>query len=264
MKKSLFLLAAMLLSLQPGHATALFTNPAGNYERESVTCNAGTLTGEHGALYSRHSIYNISHFRKAKAATTAVAMTVDLSAAAKVTEPTKLLTFSSDHELGLMATPEGITGNWHGQTWGETVPYGKLANLPSALSRNGSAYFTFTVVASGCCGSGWNGIGGIMGYDTNGGLIINLPLLASAENKDYSSITANLDLVKIISVDPKVSTNPAEVASDAAAQARKAEYKFLKARGEWLSPSEWVFTCIGFLVLLGGVSITCFRKGNWT
>ncbi len=263
MKKSLFLLAAMLLSLQPGHATALFTNPAGNYVRESVTCDAGTLTGEHGALYSRQAIYNIAHFRKARAATTAVAMTVDLSTAAKVTEPTKLLTFSSDHELGLMATPEGITGNWHGQPWGETVSYGKLANLPSAISRNGSAYITFTVVASGCCGSGWNGIGGIMGYDTNGDLIINLPLLASAENKDFTSIAANLDMVKIISVNPKVSTITAEVASDAAAQARKAEYKFLKSRGEWLSPSEWVFTCIGFLVLLAGVSIACFRKGKW-
>lgn len=264
MKKSLFLLAAFLLTLQPGHATALFTNPAGTYERESVTCNAGTLTGEHEALYSRQSIYNISHFRKAKAATTAVAMTVDLSAAAKVTEPTKLLTFSSDHELGLIATPDGITGNWHGQTWGETVSYAKLANLPSAISRDGSSYITLTVVASGCCGSGWNGIGGIMGYDTNGDLIINLPLLASAENKDFSSITANLDFVKIISVNPKVSRNTAEVASDAAAQAKRTERKFLKAKGELLSPTEWVFTSIGFLVLLGGISITCFRKGHWT
>ena len=264
MKKSLFLLATLMLTLQPGHATALFTNPAGTYERESVTCNAGTFTGEHGALYSRQAIYNIAHFRKAKAATTAVAMTVDLSAAAKVTEPTRLHTFSSNHELGLMATPEGITGNWHGHPWGDTVSYAKLANLPSAINRDGVAYITFTVVASGCCGSGWNGIGGIMGYDTNGDLIINLPLLASAENKDFSSITANLDLAKVISINPKVSRNTAEVASDAATQARKAERKFLKSRGEWLSPTEWVFTSIGFLVLLGGISIACFRKGKWS
>ena len=263
MKKSLFLLAAMLLSLQPGHATALFTNPAGNYEREAVTCNAGTLTGEHGALYSRHSIYNISHFRKAKAATTAVAMTVDLSAAAKVTEPTKLLTFSSDHELGLMATPEGITGNWHGQTWGETVPYGKLANLTSALSRNGSAYITFTVVASGCCGSGWNGIGGIMGYDVNGDQIINLPLLASAENKDFKRISVNTGLVKAVSVSPNVSQSMATIASAAANQAAKVERKFLKTRGEWLSPTQWVAVSIGGLILLSIVSLCCFRKGKW-
>ena len=41
------------------------------------------------------------------------------------------------------------------------------------------------------------------------------------------------------------------------------EYKFLKARGEWLSPTEWVFTGIGMLVIMGGISIGCFRKGKW-
>lgn len=264
MKKNLLLLAACLLTAAPAlSATALFTNPAETKTRAGVTCTNGTLTGTHGELYSRQPIYNVSHFRKTNAATAAVAITIDLSTACKVSDPTRLLTFDSTHELGLMATPGGITGNWHGKPWGETIPYGKLATHPAAFCRDGHSYITLTIVASGCCGAGWNGIGGIMGYDVNGSLAINLPLLASAENKDFTSISANTDLVKIISVTPDVSRNASDISSKAAEQARKAEYKFLKARGEWLSPTEWVFTGIGMLVIMGGISIGCFRKGKW-
>lgn len=264
MKKTLCMLALGLLVTTPAPAApALFTAPAETNVRENVTCSAGTLTGAHGFLYSRQSIYNISHFRKSNAATTAIAITVDISAAAKVTEPTKLLTIDSTHELGLMATPEGITGNWHGSPWGETVSYARLANHPAAFHRNGTSYISFTVVASGCCGSGWNGIGGIMGYDINGDLLINLPLLASAENRDFKSISANLDMVKIISVDPDVSKNISEVAVKAAHQAAKAERKYLKSQGEILSPAQW--TCAGIitLLLLAALSIFSFRKGKW-
>lgn len=264
MRKSLFLLATCLFASLPNQAaTALFDNPACTATYENVTCAAGTLTGDYGALYSRQSIYNISHFRKSNAATTAIAITIDISAAAKVTAPTKLITFNSNHELGLMATPTGLTGNWHGAPWGETIPYGKLATHPAAFSRDGISYISFTVVASGCCGSGWNGIGGIMGYDVNGDLLVNLPLLASAENRDFKSISANLDIVKCLSVNPEVSRNISDVASNAARQAAKVERKFLKARGEWLTPTQWVSTGIAALVLLAGISVACFRRGKW-
>lgn len=263
MKKTLLLLALGLLTSIPSSATALFTNPAETKVRENVTCTAGTLTGERGALYGHHTIYNTYHFRKAKAATAAVAVTIDLSAASKVTEATKLLTIDSTHELGLMATTEGITGNWHGQTWGETIPYAKLAAHPAAFRRAGSTYISFTSVFSGCAGSGWNGIGGIMGYDINGELIINLPLLASADNRHFNSISANLDLVKIISVNPDVSKDIAEVAKSAGKQTAKLERKFLKERGELLSPTQWVFSGIGLLMLLAAVSVFCFRRGRW-
>jgi hypothetical protein len=264
MKKNLCMLALGLLVASPASAApALFTAPAETNVRENVTCSAGTLTGAHGSLYSRQSIYNISHFRKSNAATTAIAITVDISAAAKVTEPTKLLTIDSTHELGLMATPDGITGNWHGSPWGDSVSYTALAAHPATFRRDGVTYISFTVVVSGCCGSGWNGIGGIMGYDTNGDLIINYPLLASAENKDFKSISANLDIVKSISISPDVSRSTAQISTDAAKQARKIERKFLKTRGEWLSPTAWVFTGIGLMALLAGISIICFRKGKW-
>ena len=264
MRKTFLLLAACLFTAAPSFsASALFADPADTREFAGISCSAGRLTGEHGALYTRQPIYNVSHFRKANAATAAVAITIDLSTACKVSAPTRLLTFESTHELGLMATPGGITGNWHGAPWGETIPYGKLATHPAAFCRDGHSYITLTIVASGCCGAGWNGIGGIMGYDVNGSLAINLPLLASAENKDFTSISANTDLVKIISVTPDVSRSSADIATKAAEQARKAEYKFLKARGEWLSPTEWVFTGIGMLVIMGGISIGCFRKGKW-
>lgn len=264
MKKTLFTLAIGALTATPTLAgAALFTNPAGTTTRENVTCTDGTLTGTYGALYSRQSIYNISHFRKSNAATTAVAVTIDLTAAAKVTQPTRLLTFDSTHELGIMATPEGITGNWHGNTWGETIPYHKLANHPAAFRRDGISYISFTVVASGCCGSGWNGIGGIMGYDVNGDLLINLPLLASADNKNFNAIRANLDMVRIISVDPAVSRNLAEVSTNAAKQAAKAERKYLKSQGELLSPTQWTFVGIFSLILLTCFSIFSFRKGKW-
>lgn len=264
MKKNLLLLALGLLTAAPSlSATALFTNPAETKTREGVTCTAGSLTGSYGSLYSRQSIYNVSHFRKSDAATAAIGVIIDLTAASKVTQPTPLLTISSNHELGLMATPGGITGNWHGKPWGETIPYGKLATHPAAIHRDGNAYISLTIVASGCCGAGWNGIGGIMGYDVNGTLAINLPLLASAENRDFASISANTDFIKCLSVTPDVSRVPSEIASRAAAQASKVQRKFLKARGEWLSPTEWVFAGIGLLVLLGGISISCFRKGKW-
>lgn len=263
MKKTLLLLAIGLATQIPASATALFTNPAETKVRENVTCTDGTLTGAHGALYSRQSIYNVSHFRKSNAATTAIATTIDLTAASKVTEPTKLITINSKHELGLMATPEGITGNWHGNTWGETVPYARLAGHPAAFRRNGSTYISFTTVFSGCSGAGWNGIGGTMSYDINGALLINYPLLASAENKDFQSISTNTDLVRIVSVNPAVSRNVAEVAASAAKQAAKVERKFLKTRGELLSPTQWVCTGITVLLALGAVSLGFFRKGKW-
>lgn len=264
MRKTLYLLATCLLAAIPAQAgTAIFDDPASNTVYTGISCNAGTITGEYGTLYSRLPIYNISHFRKANAASTAIAITVDLSAAAKVTEPTKLLTVSSAHELGIMATPAGITGNWHGSPWGETIPYGKLANHPSAIARDGSSYISFTVVFSGCCGSGWNGVGGVMAYDVNGDLLINLPLLASAENRDITSVSANLDMVKGISVSPDVSRNTADIAAAAARQAAKIQRKYLRARGEWLSPTQWVSIGIGTLILLGGISVACFRKGKW-
>lgn len=264
MIKQLFLLAACLFTALPTLSdTALFTNPASTYERVGVTCTEGRLTGPHGALYSRLPIFNVSHFRKSNAATAAVAVTIDLTAASKADKPTKILTVESKHELGLMATPEGIRGSWHGQPWGEAVPYGKLATHPASFTRDGSTYISFTSVFSGCSGAGWNGIGGLMCYDVNGSLLISYPLLASAENRDFAAITANLDFVKIISVTPDVSRNTAEVASQAAAQAARAQRKFLKNRGEWLSPTEWVFTGIGILVLLGSISVACIRKGKW-
>lgn len=264
MRKNLFILATCLCAAMQAHAsTAIFDEPTGNTAYENICCNAGSITGQYGTLYSRLPIYNISHFRKANAASSAVAITVDLSSAAKVTEPTKLLTVSSTHEIGLMATPAGITGNWHGEPWGETIPYAKLANHPSAFCRDASSYISFTVVVSGCCGSGWNGVGGVMAYDVNGDLLINLPLLASAENTDFSAITANLDMVKCISVSPDVSRNTADIASKAAYQASRTERKYLRTRGEWLSPAQWVSVGIGVLLLLGGISITCFRKGKW-
>ena len=201
--------------------------------------------------------------RLGNAATSAVGMTIDLSAAAKVTEPTRLLTFESTHELGLMATPEGITGNWHGATWGETIPYGKLATHPAAFHRNGSTYITLTVVASGCSGAGWNGIGGIMGYDVNGDLVISLPRLASAENKDFRAIHANTDFVKCLSVTPDVSRAYADVAPMAAAQAAKTQRKYLKAQGEILSPTQWTGLGILLLLGLGALSIFRLRKGKW-
>lgn len=264
MKKSLIILATCLLSIIPVQGkTAIFDKPANTIQLDNICCDAGTITGNYGTLYSRLPIYNIAHFRKANAATTAIAVTVDLSAAAKVDVPTKLLTIDSTHELGIMATPDGITGNWHGSPWGDSVSYTALAAHPATFRRDGVTYISFTVVVSGCCGSGWNGIGGIMGYDTNGDLIINYPLLASAENKDFKSISANLDIVKSISISPDVSRSTAQISTDAAKQARKIERKFLKTRGEWLSPTAWVFTGIGLMALLAGISIICFRKGKW-
>lgn len=264
MRKTFLLLAACLFTAAPSFsASALFTDPADTREFAGISCSAGRLTGEHGVLYTRQPIYNVSHFRKSNAATAAVAITIDLTAASKVDKPTPLLTFESTHEIGLMATPAGITGNWHGKPWGEAVPYGKLATHPAAICRDGISYITLTVVASGCRGAGWNGIGGMMGYDVNGDLAIKLPLLASAENKDFNAISANLDFVRLLSVNSDVSNNTATLATQAADQATKAQYKFLKTRGEWLSPTEWVFTGIGALVLLGGLSIGCFRKGKW-
>lgn len=264
MRRNLLLSSLFLFAALPGlTAPALFTNPLESKTRENVTCTAGTLTGDYGSLYSRQAIYNVSHFRKSNAATTAVGMTIDLSAAAKVTEPTRLLTFDSTHELGLMITPEGITGNWHGAPWGETVPYGKLANHPAAFNRGGSAYITLTVVASGCSGAGWNGIGGIMGYDVNGDLAISLPRLASAENKDFKAIHANTDFVKCLSVTPDVSRTYADVAPKAAAQAAKTQRKYLKAQGELLSPTQWTGLGILMLLGLGALSIFRLRKGKW-
>lgn len=264
MKKILFLLAACLLSTLPGvAATALFTNPAGSNVREGVTCVQGSLTGEQGALYSRLPIYNVSHFRKSDAATAAVAVTIDLTAAAQTTQPVRILTVDSTHELGLMATPDGICGNWHGKPWGELIPYSRFVGHPASFTRGGSVYMAFTVVFSGCQGAGWNGIGGVMGYDVNGNLAISYPLLASAENKHFNAIHANLDIVRNISVTPDVSRVSADIAANAAAQAAKVQRKYLRSRGEWLSPTEWVFTGIGILVLLGGISIACIRKGKW-
>lgn len=264
MRRNLLLSSLFLFAALPGlTAPALFTNPLESKTRENVTCTAGTLTGDYGSLYSRQAIYNVSHFRKSNAATTAVGMTINLSAAAKVTEPTKLLTFESTHELGLMATPEGITGNWHGEPWGETITYGKLANHPAAFNRGGSAYITLTVVASGCSGAGWNGIGGIMGYDVNGDLVINLPRLASAENKNFKAIHANTDFVKCLSVSPDVSRSIADVATKAAAQAAKTQRKYLKAQGELLSPTQWTGLGILMLLVLGAISIFSLRKGKW-
>lgn len=264
MRKKLFLLALFATTILPsGAKPALFIDPAGKVTTENVTCDAGTLTGDLGALYSRLPIYSVSSFRKSNVATSAVAMTVDLTAASQVTTDTKLLTFQSTHELGLMATPDGITGNWHGQPWGETIPYSKLITYPAALHRGDYHYITFTVVASGCQGAGWNGIGGIMGYDVNGELIISLPRLASADNKEFKSICINTDLVKTVSVNPEVSQSLSTVASNAARQAAKVERKFLKARGEWLSPTQWVAVSIGGLILLGIISLCCFRKGKW-
>ena len=264
MRRNLLLSALFLCTSLPVlSAPALFTDPLKSKTRENVTCTAGTLTGDYGALYSRQAIYNVSHFRKSNAATAAVGMAIDLSAAAKVTEPTKLLTFDSTHELGLMITPEGITGNWHGAPWGETIPYGKLANHPASFSRGGNAYITLTVVASGCSGAGWNGIGGIMGYDVNGDLAISLPRLASAENKDFKAIHANTDFVKCLSVTPDVSRTYADVAPKAAAQAAKTQRKYLKARGEILSPTQWTGLSILLLLGIGALSIFRLRKGKW-
>lgn len=264
MRKNLLILALALLGSLPSPAKpALFLNPLETSVSDNVTCTAGTLTGDYGAMYTRHAIYNVSHFRKSNAATTAVGMTIDLTAAAKVTEPTKLLTFESTHELGLIATPEGITGNWHGAPWGETVSYGKLATHPAAFRRDGAHYITLTVVASGCSGAGWNGVGGIMGYNVGGELLINLPRLASAENKSFTAIHANTDLIKCLSVNPEVSRTYAEVPPQAAAQAAKTERKYLKYRGEWLSPTQWTGIGILALLLLGAVSIFLIRRGKW-
>ena len=264
MRKKLFLLALCAATVLPMEAkSALFIAPDSKVTTENVTCDAGTITGELGALYTRLPIYSVSSFRKSNVATTAVAMTVDLSAASQVTTDTKLLTFDSTHELGLIVTPEGITGNWHGQPWGEVIPFTRLMPYPAALHRGGKHYITFTVVASGCQGSGWNGIGGIMGYDVNGDQIINLPLLASAENKDFKSIWVNTDFVKTVSVSPDVSQSIATITSNAARQAAKIERKFLKTQGELLSPSQWVAVSIGGLILLSIVSLCCFRKGKW-
>ncbi len=264
MKKNLFILATGILAIMPIQAkTTIFDKPANTTVLENISCEAGTIKGKFGTMYTRMPIYNVSHFRKANAATAAIAVTVDISSSAKVTEPTKLLTIDSTHELGLIATPTGITGNWHGEPWGVTVPYEKLGTHPAAFRRNGSSYISFTVVVSGCCGSGWNGVGGVMGYDVNGDLIINLPLLASAENKDFKSITANLDLVKAVSVSSDVSSSTAQIAAQAARQAAKIERKYLRARGEWMSPAQWVTGGIIGMVLLGGISIACFRKEKW-
>lgn len=264
MRKNFLLLALFATAaLTPAKGVALFVDPVPAQTYENVTCEAGKMTGDFGALYSRLPIYNLYSIRKSNVATASVAMTIDLSAAVKVTENTKLLTFDSVHELGLIATPDGITGNWHGKPWGETIPYGKLATHPAAFSRNNTVYISFTVVASGCQGSGWNGLGGIMGYDVNGDLLINLPLLASAENKDFKSITANPDLVKSVSVTPLVTPNLTVVAENAAAQAAKIERKFLKKNGEWLSPTQWVVISIISLIVLGLASLVCFRRGKW-
>jgi CRP-like cAMP-binding protein len=93
MKKSLIILATCLLSIIPVQGkTAIFDKPANTVQLDNICCDAGTITGNYGTLYSRLPIYNIAHFRKANAATTAIAVTVDLSAAAKVDVPTKLLT----------------------------------------------------------------------------------------------------------------------------------------------------------------------------
>lgn len=264
MRKNLLLLAVCMLGVLPISAKmSLFVDPSVNKISNNVTCTEGSLTGAHGHLYTRHAIYNVSHFRKSNAATTAVGVTIDLTAASKVIKPTRLLTFESTHELGLIATPEGITGNWHGTPWGETVSFAKLANHPAAFRRDGSAYITLTIVASGCSGAGWNGIGGIMGYDINGDLVINLPRLASAENKHFKAINANLKMVKSLSLNPDVSRTYSEVAPQAAAQASKTQRKFLKARGEWLTPTQWVGTGIISLLFLGAISIFSLRKGKW-
>ena len=249
------MLAVCLFAAIPASsATALFTDSTETKVREGVTCTAGTLTGDYGKLYTRLPIYNVSHFRKANAATAAVAITIDLTAASKVDKPTHLLSFESNHELGIMATPGGISGNWHGRPWGEIIPYGKLATHPAAFSRNGSTYITLTVVASGCRGAGWNGVGGITGYDINGAIAVNYPLRA---------ISTKTDLVKSISVSPDVNRNPAIIATAAGEQAARVQRKYLKSQGEWLPPAQWMFIIIGTLVLVATLSIGCFRKGKW-
>ena len=69
--------------------------------------------------------------------------------------------------------------------------------------------------------------------------------------------------MKSISVTPDVNRNPAVIATAAGEQAAKIQRKYLKSCGEWLSPTQWMFIIIGTLVLIGTLSIGCFRKGKW-
>ena len=54
MRKKLFLLALFATAALPmGAKPALFTEPCSKATFGNVTCDAGTLTGDYGALYSR-------------------------------------------------------------------------------------------------------------------------------------------------------------------------------------------------------------------
>lgn len=141
------------------------------------------------------------------------AVMLDLDALESVTEPTKLFTvYGNAVELGLMATPEGITGNWKGQVWkndgvvsshalseqAATLRIGKRDCLPLLIVSNGGK----DVV---------EGPNGFSMMDKDGELLLNFSRLCTALNESFKRVEFNPDLVKYVEIFPRVMSNKRRV-----------------------------------------------------
>ncbi len=129
------------------------------------------------------------------------AVLLDVDKAASVAEPEKLFTiYGNARELGLMLTPEGIIGNWLGNTWTDPWAANKVVSLAAlekktpALRIGKKKYLPLVIVSNGSshlC----EGAGGVSIMDRKGNMVLHFPTLCTADNGTFKSVEFNPDFI---------------------------------------------------------------------
>ena len=129
------------------------------------------------------------------------AVLLDVGKAASVAEPEKLFTiYGNARELGLMLTPEGIIGNWLGNTWtdpwvaNKVVPLSALEEKTPAL-RIGKKEYLPLVIVSNTSSHQDDAPAGFSIMDRKGNLVLNFPTLCTADNESFKSVEFNPDFI---------------------------------------------------------------------
>ncbi|MBO5684580.1 MAG: PEP-CTERM sorting domain-containing protein [Akkermansia sp.] len=196
MKKTLA--ALMLMAGSALAAPVQFDTLTGTTSRGGFTMTDGVITGTtETLLYTHHSGQHTTNGSSTTIASTAVAITLNLSAiqtdinADTLTDKTSLITFDTNTDVGLYIQANGnLVGQWGTGTNGTAVAYDTWkANNTTFVNDNGDTCLTLAVVMD--VTESWSGPGGLMVYDSKGNTVYSNVGLGSNGNTKVDRIVLN-------------------------------------------------------------------------
>ena len=177
-------------------ALGYFVAPHLGRTAKSEFANRGVYEQAESEIYQTVSIGNGRYL-----AVGSYAVLLDVDKAASVAEPEKLFTiYGNARELGLMLTPEGIIGNWLGNTWTDPWAANKVVSLAALEKRTpamriGKKKYLPLVIVSNASFHQGDAPAGFSIMDRKGNMVLHFPTLCTAENESFKSVEFNPDFI---------------------------------------------------------------------